>query len=254
MARGYHGCSGSSRISSDLKIKNHIMRAHIFQHMPFEKPGSIEPLLRKAGYDISFTFFYENSDIPLIDDIDFLIIMGGSMSVNDEGNVPWLVKEKQFIRDFIATDKPVLGICLGSQLIASALGAKVYPNKEKEIGWFSVTGLKAPQISNFQFPASLTPLHWHGETFDLPEGAVLLASSEACKNQAFQLGKNVLAIQFHPEATLEIVENFVFHFRNELVPGRFIQDDKEILSLGNEYLPLSYELIQNLLNFLLVEK
>jgi GMP synthase-like glutamine amidotransferase len=227
------------------------MRAHIFQHMPFEKPGSIEPWLRDAGYDISYTFFYENEVIPQVNDIDFLVIMGGAMSVNDEEKLPWLVREKQFIREFASSEKPVLGICLGSQLIASALGAKVYPNKEKEIGWYPVQGILSNRQSCFQFPVSFLPLHWHGETFDLPEGAVLLASSEACKNQAFQVGNNVLAIQFHPEATSEIVGNFVFHFRHELVPGKFIQTDEEILTGGGKYIPPMNDLIQKVLAFLL---
>jgi len=225
------------------------MRAHVFQHLPFERPGNIEPWLRNAGYDISYTYFFEDQQIPVVQEIDFLVIMGGSMSVNDEEQRPWLVAEKQFIRDFVATGKPVLGICLGAQLIASALGAKVYPNKDKEIGWFPV---KCYQTTppDFQFPISFLPLHWHGETFDLPDGAVLLASSEACKNQAFQYGKKVLAIQFHPEATMEIIESFIFHFRKELVPGKYIQSSEEILSNADKCLLLSNEILQKVMLYL----
>jgi len=226
------------------------MRAHIFQHLPFEKPGSIEPWLRNTGYDISFTFFYENPGLPSINDIDFLIIMGGSMSVNDEEKHPWLIMEKQFIREMIAAGKPVLGICLGSQMIASALGAKVYPNKEKEIGWFPVIGIKPLPQSCFQFPVSFTPLHWHGETFDLPAGAVLLATSEACKNQAFQYGKKVLAIQFHPEANRETLEDFCFHFKKELVPGRFIQSEEDIQAVGSGKMTEMQQLVGKILEFL----
>jgi GMP synthase-like glutamine amidotransferase len=208
------------------------MRAHIFQHLAFEGPGNIQPWLKNAGYQIQFTIFSENPQLPDIDGIDFLVIMGGSMSVNDEAKFPWLIQEKQFIREFIATGKPTLGICLGAQLIASALGAKVYPNDEKEIGWFPVTGTITTQ-PNFQFPISFSTLHWHGETFDLPEGAVLLASSEATKHQAFQYGEKVLAIQFHPEVNRETLEDFCFHFKKELVPGKFIQTEKEILAVNS---------------------
>ena len=228
------------------------MRAQIFQHLPFEGPGTIQPWLINAGYKIAFTRFFSADEIPALSDVDFLIVMGGSMSVNDEDKYPWQVEEKQFIREMIEAGKPVLGICLGSQLIASALGARVYPNHEKEIGWFPVRGLPAsnPQISSFQFPVSFTPLHWHGETFDLPDGAVHLAGSEACTNQAFQVGKNVIGIQFHPEATPETVQDFVFHFKKELVPGRYIQSKDEILSKQTGQYEEMRGLMERLLRFL----
>ncbi|MDX9905445.1 MAG: gamma-glutamyl-gamma-aminobutyrate hydrolase family protein [Bacteroidales bacterium] len=225
------------------------MRAHIFQHLAFEGPGTIQPWLKNAGYDLTFTVFAEKVFFPEINSVDFLVVMGGSMSVNDEGKFPWLIAEKQFIREFIATGKPVLGICLGAQLIASALGARVYPNKTKEIGWFSVTGLPS-RLPNFQFPVSFTPLHWHGDTFDLPEGAVLLASSEATKNQAFQYGKNVLAIQFHPEADRQTLQDFCFYFKKELVPERFIQSEEEIVKYADEYLSSMDDLIDRLMLYL----
>ena len=226
------------------------MRAHIFQHLPFEGPGNIQPWLIKAGYEISFTHFFSTAVIPAVKDVDFLVIMGGSMSVNDEDKHPWLRKEKLFIREMMAAGKPVLGICLGSQMIASALGAKVYPNPEKEIGWFPVTGLKQAQFSNFQFPVSFTPLHWHGETFDLPVGAVLLATSEACKNQAFQVGKNVIALQFHPEATQETLQDFVLHFKKEIVPARYIQSEDEIRSVSIGNLEEMQKMLADVLGFL----
>jgi GMP synthase-like glutamine amidotransferase len=225
------------------------MHAHIFQHLSFEGPGTIQPWLINAGYEITFTVFSEKAYFPAIDTVDFLVVMGGSMSVNDEDKFPWLSSEKQYIRDLIATGNPVLGICLGAQLIASSLGAKVYQNIEKEIGWFPVKGLQTTP-ANFQFPISFPALHWHGETFDLPEGAVLLASSEACKNQAFQYGKNVLAIQFHPEVNREILENFCFHFKNELVPGKFIQTEDEIFSFIPGKFPELHGIMHNVLSFL----
>ncbi|MCU0369978.1 MAG: type 1 glutamine amidotransferase [Bacteroidales bacterium] len=226
------------------------MHAHIFQHLPFEGPGNIRPWLVKAGFRISFTLFSQSPGIPETGDIDFLVVMGGSMSVNDEDKHPWLVREKQFIREFIATGKPVLGICLGAQMIASALGAKVYPNNTKEIGWFPVTGDKATPNAGFRFPDTFTTFHWHGETFDLPGGAVLLASSEATKNQAFQFGKNVLAIQFHPEANQQTLEDFCFHFKKELVPSRFVQSEDEILVDNSDKLTGMSDLLDEILRFL----
>jgi len=226
------------------------MRAHIFQHLPFEGPGNIQPWLINAGYEITYTQFFLSDEIPLIKEVDFLIIMGGSMSVNDEDKLPWLIKEKQFIRDFIATGKPVLGICLGAQMIASAMGARVYPNSEKEIGWFKVEGIRSSDLSNFQFPVSFTSLHWHGETFDLPAGAVQIARNDACENQAYQIGKNVLAIQFHPEAARETVEDFVMNFRKELVPGKFIQSSEEILTVESTKFKKHQDMMAGVLGFL----
>lgn len=228
------------------------MRAHILQHLSFEGPGNIQPWLIHAGYEITLTVFSEDPRLPDPNKVDFLVIMGGSMSVNDEDKYPWLVEEKHFIRNFIATGKPVLGICLGAQLIASSLGAKVYPNKEKEIGWFLVNGLQT-NSPNFQFPISFCPLHWHGDTFDLPEGAVLLASSEATRHQAFQYGEKVLALQFHPEATAETLQDFTFHFKKELVPDRFIQSETEILADLPQKLTGMQVLMDQVLGFLLRE-
>jgi len=114
------------------------MRAHWFQHVSFEGLGSIELWLDSNGYEVTFTRFFESADLPDPDAIDLLVVMGGPMSVNDEDQFPWFVSEKRFIREIIESGKPVLGICLGAQLIANALGANVYPNPVKEIGWFPI--------------------------------------------------------------------------------------------------------------------
>jgi GMP synthase-like glutamine amidotransferase len=226
------------------------MQAHIFQHLAFEGPGNIQPWLLKQGFEVSYTVFSANLRIPGLDEIDFLVIMGGSMSANDEEKYPWLIEEKRFIRNFISTGKPALGICLGAQLIASSLGARVYPNNEKEIGWFPVEGSGSLPQSCFRFPASFTPLHWHGETFDLPDGAVHLASSEACANQAFQYGNKVLALQFHPEINEDTLNDFIHHFKDELIPGNFIQTDHELLAGGVANILQMELLIEKILIFL----
>lgn len=205
------------------------MRAHYFQHVPFEGLGSIADWLDAKGYSIGCTQLHAGEPLPAIDEVDFLVIMGGPMSVNDEHLFPWLVEEKQFIRHFISTGKPVLGICLGAQLIATAMGARVYPNAEKEIGWFSLQGTKAgPQ--DLLFPDQCPAFHWHGETFDLPSGARLLASTEACRNQIFQLGSAVIGMQCHLETTRASAEALVANCADELVAGSFIQGAETILS------------------------
>lgn len=232
------------------------MRAHYFQHVPFEGLGSIEPWLIQHSFEITSTRFYEAAELPEIKDIDMLIVMGGPMSVNDEEKFPWLVAEKQFIGDAIAKNKPVLGICLGAQLIASALGAKVYPNKVKEIGWFPVHGIPLSDKSVFCFPPSMEVFHWHGETFDLPAaGAIRLAKSDACVNQAFQYGKSVIGLQFHLETTPEAARNIVFNCRDELVVNApYIQKDEKILSVGSETFKSINHLMDKVLSFLTKSK
>ena len=210
------------------------MRAHYLQHVPFEGPGSIEPALRTAGYELSHTGFFAAPDLPDPGDIDLLVVMGGPMSVNDEREFPWLAPEKKFIRALIDAGKPVLGICLGAQLIASALGAGVFRNKEKEIGWFPVQGVISPGSTSFSFPPSMEVFHWHGETFDLPPGAVQLARSDGCENQAFQIGVSVIGLQFHLETTPESALALVEHCRGELIPAPYVQTEEVILAAGPE--------------------
>jgi len=207
------------------------MRAHYLQHVSFEGLGSIAPWLESAGYALSSTRFFESPDLPEIEQIDLLVIMGGPMSVNDENMFPWLVQEKRFIRETIETGTPVLGICLGAQLIASAMGAKVFRNPQKEIGWFPVTRVPSSDTSAFLFPESAMVFHWHGETFDLPSGAVHLARSQGCENQAFQIGESVIGLQFHLETTPESVRELISHCRDELVPSRCIQTEMAMLSV-----------------------
>lgn len=199
------------------------MRAHYLQHVAFEGLGSIEAWLESNQYQVTSTRLFESADFPSVSDLDLLIIMGGPMSVNDETELPWLIKEKQFVRAMIDAGKPVLGICLGAQMIANVMGAKIYPNSQKEIGWFSIKSFAENNKNLFQFPLVSKVFHWHGETFDLPKNAHLLASSQACVNQAFQLGDNVIGLQFHLETTPESLNQIATHCADELVPNEFVQ-------------------------------
>ncbi|MCF7787941.1 MAG: type 1 glutamine amidotransferase [Prosthecobacter sp.] len=200
------------------------MNVHILQHVPFEGIGSMEPWLRMQSANITRTRFFESWTLPDVSSLDLVIAMGGPMSVNDEDELPWLVQEKQFIRAAIQQGVPVLGICLGAQLIASALGARVYAGMQREIGWFDIEAV--PHASGtFAFPKTATVFHWHGETFDLPDGAVHLARSAACEHQAFQIGTNVIGLQFHLETTPESAEAIITHCRDELVSDTFVQSE-----------------------------
>lgn len=227
------------------------MRAHYFQHVPFEGLGSIAFWLAAAGFEITSTRFFDKVEFPDPAGIDFLVVMGGPMSINDEEQYPWLVAEKQFIRTAIAAGKPVLGICLGAQLIAGALGSRIYPNKVKEIGWLPIQGIGADDTSIFRFPVAETVFHWHGETFDLPPGATRIAKSEGCDNQAFQVGKSAIGLQFHLETTPESAREIVENCRHELVPATYIQSEAEILAAGPERFASINSLMERVLSFLL---
>ena len=152
------------------------------------------------------------------------------MSVNDDKAFPWLAEEKAFVRKAIHAGKQVLGVCLGAQLIATALGAKVYPNAHKEIGWFPVTPVAQDSDLSPWFTNSVDVFHWHGETFDLPPGATRLASSEGCINQAFRIGDSVVGLQFHLETTPQSAKAIVANCRSELTPAKYVQTEAEILS------------------------
>jgi GMP synthase-like glutamine amidotransferase len=225
------------------------MRAHYLQHVPFELLGSIEPWLRAERYEITSTRFFESARLPDPNEVDLLIVMGGPMSVNDE-ELPWLLREKRFIRNCIQSGKSVLGICLGAQLIASAAGASVYRNRVKEIGWFPVQGLPSNNGSIFHFPQVFEAFHWHGETFDLPPGAVHIAKSEGCKNQAFQLGRSIIGLQFHLEMTPESIRQIVSHCRAELTLSKYVQSEMAIIEALPEKCQKLNDLMANVLCFL----
>jgi len=206
------------------------LRIHYLQHIHFEGPGCIADWATNKGHNLSSTKFYEGEELPKLDAIDWLIIMGGPMNVNDEADYPWLKAEKAFIKEAIAAGKKIIGICLGSQLIASVLGSNVYPNTVKEIGWWPVQPVKQSNNVLFNGSDNFTVFHWHGDTFDLPEKAELLAFTSGCANQAFTYKNTVLGLQFHLEVTEELLSQMLIHGRHELVNGKYIQDQAAIKS------------------------
>lgn len=203
------------------------MRVQIFQHVSFESSAEIAPILLAGGAVLSHTRWFAGDAAPDPDDFDALVVMGGPMSANDEDKYAWLSVEKQLLRDAIAAGKPVLGICLGAQLIASALGARVYPGRQPEIGWFNIEGLNRGP-GEYAFPASLEVMHWHGETFDLPPGAQHLARSAGCENQAFCIGNKVVGLQFHLEMGAQAVEDILTHCGDEISDGQYMQSADQI--------------------------
>jgi len=187
-----------------------------------------------------------------LDPIDWLVVMGGPMNIYEDDQYPWLTDEKKYIRQAIEGQKIVLGICLGAQLIADALGQKVYANQNKEIGWFPV--VKTERFSETTLsdvlPEGLEVLHWHGDTFDLPQGAIPIARSTACENQGFVWHERVVALQFHLETTPQGLKALVDNCGNELVDGPYIQKAEDLLREGKRFENIN-QIMQNLLDRLI---
>jgi GMP synthase-like glutamine amidotransferase len=216
-----------------------VLRYQVLQHVSFETAGLLGEVVRESGHSIGVTRIFEEERMPGVVDFDVLIVMGGPMSVHDEVEYPWLADEKRLIAAAIQEGKKVLGICLGAQLIAEVCGGRVHGNPEKEIGFWPVkwVGEGAGSVGagdTAERSAGEVVFHWHGETFDLPPGAELLASSDVCVNQAFRIGDRVLGIQFHPEVTPEIIRAMVEHEGWELVEAGFVQGRDRILTGAEE--------------------
>jgi GMP synthase-like glutamine amidotransferase len=212
------------------------MKIHYIQHAPFETPGIILDWAEERGHVLTKTLTYsgdkKEAAFPARENFDWLVIMGGSMNVYEEAEYPWLGEEKVFIKRAVDGGKAVIGLCLGAQLLADVLGGKVTRNPQKEIGWFPVSfNVRARSLPALSFlPERPVVFQWHGDTFSVPPGAVPLAESAACKNQAFAYGNRVFAFQFHLENTQKTIEDFVRYGGEELVPGEFVQTPEELLA------------------------
>jgi len=192
----------------------------------------MEPYFINKGYQLTSTRLFQNESFPQLHEFDWLLVMGGPMGVNDELQYPWMREEKKFIKSSIDSGKIVMGICLGAQLIADVLGAKVYKNRHREIGWFPLHVSEQVDNTILQdvFPKEIDVFHWHGDTFDIPETGVLLTSSDACRNQGFIVGDWIVGLQFHLETTFDSARALVENCRNELDGSEFVQDENELLT------------------------
>ena len=228
------------------------MRAHVLQHAPFEGPGSIGDWLAARRAVVRVSRLFAGDPLPTTEAFDLLIALGGPMSVNDEANMAWLAPEKALVREAIAREIPIVGVCLGAQLIASALGACVYRSQTREIGWFSVQAVPA-SVPTFTFPAACTAFHWHSETFDLPDRATRLASSLPCANQAFQVGPNAVGLQFHLETTPASLDAILRGCRHELTPDQIdpcVQTEERIRAAPAAHYKAINGLMGTLLDYL----
>ena len=228
-----------------------MIRMHYLQHVPFEDLANIEVWAKEKGFSITSTKLYSDESLPMRDEFDWLVIMGGPMNIYEEHIYRWLGQEKRFIEQAISDGKLVLGICLGAQLIADVLGGKVHKNKYKEIGWFDVeltADAKNSRVFN-NLGERFIAFHWHGDTFDIPPGCIHAAKSEVCANQAFATedGK-VVGLQFHLETSRESVEKLLNYCKDDIIDsGKYVQSEEEMLSKADEYLKAINEQMVKLL-------
>jgi len=219
------------------------MRIVVLQHVPFETPGAILDWARRVGAHIDTIHLYERDALPSPENADLIVVMGGPMSANDDGSFPWMSRELEFIESSVAQGVKILGICLGAQLLARVLGARVYAGEEREVGWHEITSGEDFDGSLFDVAGEGAGfgkvLHWHGETFDLPAGARHLFRSRAYEHQGFQFDQHVLGLQFHMEMTPSILMDVATMCSDDLEPGKYVQGRSEILSANQPYVACS---------------
>jgi GMP synthase-like glutamine amidotransferase len=213
------------------------MHIHYLQHAAFEDAANIAAWATARGHRLTHTRMDLDQRLPQPEEIDWLVVMGGPMNVDEHDRYPWLIREKEFLAKVIDRGLPVLGVCLGGQLIASVLGGQITKNGQKEIGWFPVTfaaeAAASPLFS--EFARLVTAFHWHGDTFSIPPGAVRLAGSEGCDNQAFQYGRHVVAMQFHWDYSSASVQTMIQHCGDELIAAPGIQQPVEMLACPERF-------------------
>ena len=209
------------------------MQVHCIQHLPIDDSITLGEWAASRGHRLVKTHHPTVGMLPEPDSVDMLVITGGFMSGYDEKNHPWLVREKAFIREIAMRGLPILGLCLGAQLLADTLGGRARPHDIGELGWFEVRSL--PEIEaerRFGLPDRFMTVQWHNDNFDLPPEAVRLAETPACANQAFSWRDNVLACQFHLEYSSENMHELLAACDGKLGSGPYIQSPEEIRPTG----------------------
>lgn len=197
------------------------MNVLLIKHVDIEGPGIIEDCLRKGKVFHQILNLESNPPLPKLDEITHIVLLGGPMNVYEEDRYPFLKHEDLFIKEAIQRGKRILGICLGAQLIAKALGASVYKGPGKEIGWYDISlteeGVKDPVFQGFSNPFSV--FQWHGDTFDIPKAGRLLATSSPIFHQAFRYGENAYGLQFHLEVTEGMIQEWMKGYEKEFNAG-----------------------------------
>lgn len=234
----------------ELRYTQCDMRIHALEHEPFEESDNIAKWARFHRHSLSRSRLFLNEPLPAHNSFDFLVIMGGGMGTKDTDLFPWLISEKKFIKESIDRHKLVLGICLGAQLVAEALGGIVSKNTYREIGWFRVNQTQDAQRSAFWqiLPETFPAFHWHGDTFSIPSRSCHALYSEACTNQAFDYDNGrVVGLQFHLEVSEPSIERFLFSCAHELTEDTYVQSRHDILH-GRQHISDLYFLLTRLLD------
>lgn len=228
------------------------MRIFSLMHVAFEDAANLGVWAKERGHTVEAVPLYTGQMPPEIGEVDAVFVMGGPMNIYEEAAYPWLVAEKRFLKACIEQGKIVVGVCLGGQLIADVLDGNVSRNAHKEIGWYEVTRTSTPsELVDGMLPERFWAFHWHGDTFSVPPGAVHLASSTACPNQAFLYDGRVLGLQFHLEYSRDSIEAMLVHCADELAGGRFVQSAEQIRQ-GYHYLPHTQSLLWTMLDRLFI--
>ncbi len=227
------------------------MQLHLLEHDPIGiRQNNITTWAGKKGYAVERTDVFKGAKLPSQKDFDWLIVLGGFQHVWEEQEHPWLVEEKGFISEALSKDKIILGICLGAQLLAEALGGRVFSSEKEEIGWYEVTVIDEGKGSYLlkNVPRKFLTFHWHSDHFTLPPGCTRLAFSEPTANQAY-IAKNsrVAGLQFHPEYTIELIRYFAIGYGHEWQKDQYVAGKKAVLS-KSEQIPETYRLMELLLD------
>ena len=227
------------------------MRLHLLEHEPFDiRRNNISIWAEKKGYSVDSTDVYKGAKLPAKRDFDWLIVLGGFQHAWEEQKHPWLKAEKTFISEALSANKTILGICFGAQLLAEALGGRVFSNEKEEIGWYEVTVSEAG-IDSFllkNVPAKFMTFHWHSDHFTLPPGCTRLAFSDPTANQAFIANnRRAAGLQFHPEFTIEMVQDFAVEYGHQWRKDQYVAGKDAVLSQSRQ-IPHTYWLMELLLD------
>jgi GMP synthase-like glutamine amidotransferase len=223
------------------------MKISVLQHAAYEGPGEIAAWAALHDHSVSVHHLYRGDPLPRPAAFDLLVVMGGEMNIYQYRDWPWLKPESAFIRSTLAHGKRVVGICLGAQLIADALGARVFQNAEHELGWLPISWTDEARTAFPGLPAVSTVLHWHGDTFELPAGATRLAASEGCPEQGFLIRNKCLGLQFHIEVDPSLVKQYVAS-QGEWPEGPYSQTPQAILSEADSYCDPNRRLLHGVLD------
>ncbi|MCG8650986.1 MAG: type 1 glutamine amidotransferase, partial [Pirellulales bacterium] len=206
------------------------MKVLVIQHSAADSPATAEDVIHRPHFQVQTIRIDRHEAIPESVDADVLMMFGGPLSLSGSDHPPWVAREQQLVRRYVQEGRRVFGICLGSQMIAAALGAKVQRNPSPEVGWYPIeraAGAKSDLIGQV-FPDQLTVLQWHQDTFDIPAGASHLFQSEGCRNQAFTIDDRVFGFQFHMEANPRTVATFLAGSKLWQRESAFVQTEDEI--------------------------